>query len=511
MKQQPRWRQAWTITRIELRRAFFSKRAFWVYALAFFPSLIFLGYHAQVKLRAMSLSSSGKITPALMDSVRDGETAEAVIERLGKPTRDFERTNARRIREKGEESGVTTHTVEPAYYARFIRLNVLRGGYSRDSAAVSIYEFEVYGDGPENLALNRSATGSAPCSPDEGPEKAFNGSVFGGVEDRWCSQERNAYLQVDLGSVVPVRRIVIRHAGAGGETEELNTFLFAVRASVDNVTFATIVNPTGARAVEEITVRRNMTYFDGQREARLNFENGKLVSKTTELMRDFEGDRRIFAGVFQFFYLRLAIFFGCLGIFMNLFRGEMLDRTLHYWFLVPARREVLLLGKYGAGLIASIVIFTGGALLCFGLMIYPHNFLEVQAFLRNAGMGHAFWYAMAAIFGCIGYGSVFLAAGLFLRNPIVPAAVLLAWESINGFLPALMQKASILYYLQSLCPVPAPAASQNAPGLLQLLLTPASPASRSGAILGILAITAAVLWLARRAIIRMQISYGGES
>jgi len=30
----------------------------------------------------------------------------------------------------------------------------------------------------------------------------------------------------------------------------------------------------------------------------------------------------IFAGVFQFFYLRLAIFFGCLGMFMYLFRGR---------------------------------------------------------------------------------------------------------------------------------------------------------------------------------------------
>ena len=41
-------------------------------------------------------------------------------------------------------------------------------------------------------------------------------------------------------------------------------------------------------------------------------------------------DRTVYAGIFQFFYLRLAIFFGCLGIFMNLFRGEMLDKTLHF-------------------------------------------------------------------------------------------------------------------------------------------------------------------------------------
>ena len=366
MEQLPRCRQAWTITRIELRRAFFSKRAFWVYALALFPALIFFVYHAQVKFRTMSLSSGGTATPAQIDGVYVGETVDEIIARLGKAPRDFQWTGRQRVREESEDGKVVFETI----------------------------------------------------------------------------------------------------------------------------------------------THRNLTYFDGQREAVLHFENGKLVSKTTNLVRDFEEDLRGFAGVFQFFYLRLAIFFGCLGIFMNLFRGEMLDKTLHYWFLAPARREVLLAGKYGAGLIASIVIFTGGALLCFGIMAWPH--MDDPTFWQNAGILHAFWYAAAAALGCVGYGSVFLAAGLFLRNPIIPAAILLAWESINGFLPSLMQKASILYYLQSLCPTPAPA-DQNAPGLLRLLITPASPASRSGAIFGILAITVVVLWLARRAILRMQISYGDES
>ena len=112
--------------------------------------------------------------------------------------------------------------------------------------------------------------------------------------------------------------------------------------------------------------------------------------------------------------------------------------------------------------------------------------------------------------GCIGYGSVFVAAGLLLRNPIIPAAVLLAWESVNGFLPALLQKLSILYYLQSLCPVPAPV-DGDMPALLRLLLAPAAPASKAGAVIGLLAVTAVVLWLAALAIRRIQISYSTEA
>jgi hypothetical protein len=125
-------------------------------------------------------------------------------------------------------------------------------------------------------------------------------------------------------------------------------------------------------------------------------------------------------------------------------------------------------------------------------------------------MGHAFWYAAAAVLGCVGYGSVFLAAGLYVRNPIIPAAVLLVWEGANGILPHALQKMSILYYLQSLCPVPAPI-DTDAPMLVRLLAAPAAPASRPGAILGLVLLSGFVLWIAAGAVRRMQINYGTEA
>ena len=126
------------------------------------------------------------------------------------------------------------------------------------------------------------------------------------------------------------------------------------------------------------------------------------------------------------------------------------------------------------------------------------------------GGGHVFWYVAAAALGCVGYGSVFLAAGLYFRNPIIPAAVLLAWEGINGILPHALQKMSILYYLQSLCPVPVPF-DNDVPALIRLLAAPAAPASRPGAILGLLLLTAFVLWISGLAVRRMQISYGTDT
>jgi len=500
----------WTIATVEIRRAFFARRALWVYGLALLPTLMFFGHGVAMKYRGEQLARRGVTQPALIDSVREGEAVADVKQRLGKPAEERWSTRSRRERQHGGSAGETTHVIEPAAAARFVRLNITRPTYSGEPTA-RIYEFEIYGPaGAENMALGRPATGSEPCGTEQGPERAVNGSVEKGGGDHWCSRDRPLFLQVDLGTPRPVKRFVLKHASAGGEDEDSDTREFNIQVSLDGKAFTTVETSSGAAFVEERTEYRTLVYFDGRRDARLLFVDGKLESSHINRLLNFDEDRMIFAGIFQFFYLRLAIFFGCLGMFMYLFRGEMSNRTLHYWFLAPARREVLLVGKYAAGLIAAAVIFGGGALLAFTAMIWPHDAVEVQAYWNAGGMGHAFWYATAAVLGCVGYGSVFLALGLYVRNPIVPAAVLLAWEGVNGILPHALQRLSILYYLQSLCPVPAPM-DEDTPTLVRMLMAPAAPASRPEAILGLLLLSAVVLWVAARAVRRMQISYGGDA
>jgi F5/8 type C domain-containing protein len=505
-----RARQAWTIAKIELRRAFFAKRSFWVYGLAILPAVIFFGHGLEAKFRTERLARRGVISAALIDSVQTGESIDGVKRRLGTPAGEMWSTRTRRVRQRAGNAGTTTHVIEPAVDTRFVRLNVFRPSYSGEPIA-RIYEFEIYGpDGRVNLALHRPTTGSLPCRPDQGPEKAVNGSVAGGQADSWCADDWPLFLQVDLGAIRPVTRFIVKHASAGGENEEADTREFNIQLSPEGKTFTTVASSTGAGFVDQRTELRDLTYFDGRRAARLLFIDGKLERKDVHRPLDFEEDRAIFAGIFQYFYLRLAIFFGCLGIFMYLFRGEMSNRTLHFWFLAPARREVLLAGKFAAGLIASAAIFGGGALLALAAMIWPHDPVEVQAYWNAGGMGQVVWYAAAATLGCVGYGSVFLAVGLYVRNPIIPAAVLLAWEGVNGIFPHVVQKMSILYYLQSLCPVPPPI-DNDVPTLIRLLAAPAAPASRPGAILGLLLLTTFVLWIASLAVRRMQISYGGET
>jgi hypothetical protein len=51
----------------------------------------------------------------------------------------------------------------------------------------------------------------------------------------------------------------------------------------------------------------------------------------------------------------------------------------------------------------------------------------------------------------------------------------------------------------------------DVPAVIRLLAAPAAPASRPAAVLGLLLLTAFVLWIAGFAVRRMQISYGTEA
>ncbi len=247
-------------------------------------------------------------------------------------------------------------------------------------------------------------------------------------------------------------------------------------------------------------------YTDGERNYTFRFVDDEVEDISIREYGNLNEDRQIFATVFQFFYLRLAIFFGCVGIFMNLFRGELIDKSLHFYLLAPVRREVLLIGKYLAGLIATTIIFTASTALQFWLLLVPY---DASQYLRNGGWQHLAAYLGVTALACLGYGSVFLAAGLFFRNPLIPAGIVLVWEGANIFLPSALKKISVIYYLQSLCPVVAgPDRDMNQ--LLALLVSAAEPAPAALAIIGLFAVTGLVLFFASRKARKLEINYGTD-
>jgi ABC-type transport system involved in multi-copper enzyme maturation permease subunit len=200
--------------------------------------------------------------------------------------------------------------------------------------------------------------------------------------------------------------------------------------------------------------------------------------------------------------LRTVVYFGCAWIFMNLFRGEVVDKSLHYYFLCPLRREVLVAGKYISGLVVSVVLFTlttaGALFFLYYARGYPAN---VNYLFDGPGLAQCLNYIGITILACVGYGAVFMVIGLFFRNPIIPALLAYGWEWVNFLMPPLLKKISIIHYLHSLSPIPV------SEGPLATVVDP-TPAWIS--VPSMIAFTAIVLFLASIRIRKMEIRYGNE-
>ena len=195
-----------------------------------------------------------------------------------------------------------------------------------------------------------------------------------------------------------------------------------------------------------------------------------------------------FAGVFHFFVLRFVVFFGCAHLFVRAFRGEILEQSLHYTLLAPLRRSVLVGGKYLGALTAAIVLFGGTTCITWLLYVLPH-----PASLAAAPWGHLARYLLVVVFACAAYGALFLLAGLFFRNPTVPAVLFLGWEVLTPFLPAALKRISVVHYLASLRPVPV------AEGPFALLAQPVTAwAAAFALLLGSAVLTTLAVWKAAR-------------
>lgn len=204
-----------------------------------------------------------------------------------------------------------------------------------------------------------------------------------------------------------------------------------------------------------------------------------------------------FAISFQAFFLHFVIFLGCVSVFGNLVRRETLDRTLHYYFLTPVRREVLVIAKFLTGLLATSVLFGLSTVVSFLLAYAPDQ--GAEAFLlRGPGLGHLAAYLLVTVLACVGYGSMFLALGFFFKSPAIPALFFFGWEWLHFLLPPLLKKLSVIHYLQSLCPVPI------SEGPLAILSDAPSPWL---AIPGLLLLATALLAVSAWRVRKMEIMY----
>jgi ABC-type transport system involved in multi-copper enzyme maturation permease subunit len=216
-------------------------------------------------------------------------------------------------------------------------------------------------------------------------------------------------------------------------------------------------------------------------------------------------DTGVLAGIVQLYYIRLGVFFGCLGIFSRLIRGEMIERSLHFYLLAPVRREVLLLCKFAAGSISAVLLFGSAMVADFVLIYAGFGSAGMDYVFNGPGLGQLESYLAIIVLACLGYGAIFLLLSMIFRNPMPAAVLLLGWEAINPVLPSLLQKLSVASYLRHLMPV-----SVSAQGIFALLTVETEPVSGWAAAMGLLMLIAVVLFYSCYRIRTIEIRYTTE-
>lgn len=216
-------------------------------------------------------------------------------------------------------------------------------------------------------------------------------------------------------------------------------------------------------------------------------------------------DTNVLAGIIQLYYIRLGVFFGCLGIFSRLIRGEMIERSLHFYLLSPVRREILLLAKFAAGSISAILLFGGAIVADFALMYAGFGAAGSGYVFNGPGMSQLESYLAIVILACLGYGAVFLLLSMIFKNPTPAAMLFLGWETINPVLPSLLQRLSVASYLRHLMPV-----TVSAEGIFALLTVQTESVSGWSATLGLLALILVILTYSCFRIRKLEIRYTTE-
>lgn len=209
----------------------------------------------------------------------------------------------------------------------------------------------------------------------------------------------------------------------------------------------------------------------------------------------------VFAVVFQNLVLQGTLFFACLFAFGSLVRGEQIAKTLHHLLLAPVRREILLLGKFLAAFATTSVVLGVGSTLTYLVLLSSAGRHAAFAQLASGGASRLAAYLLVTILACAAYGAVFLAFGLWVKNPIFPAIAFWGWEHLNFLLPEGLKRLGLVHYLLSLTPVKVPES------FLAIL---GDPLPAWVAVPVPLLLTAALLALSARKVRRMEVDYGME-
>jgi ABC-type multidrug transport system permease subunit len=162
------------------------------------------------------------------------------------------------------------------------------------------------------------------------------------------------------------------------------------------------------------------------------------------------GGAAMFGMMIWLLYLRFIV--PVLGVFYGtaLIADEVDDKTITYLFTRPIPRGAVLVGKYLAYLVCTVLVVLPSVMIVYFLMVpfgeVAGSFGALVVDLGILGLGLA----------C--YGALFALAGALFRRPLVVGLVFVfGWEQVAMLMPGYMRRFTLAHYLQSLVPHAMPA------------------------------------------------------
>jgi ABC-type transport system involved in multi-copper enzyme maturation permease subunit len=208
--------------------------------------------------------------------------------------------------------------------------------------------------------------------------------------------------------------------------------------------------------------------------------NGAMVS----------GDA-IFGLMVWLLYIRFII--PVLGVFYGtaLIADEVDDKTITYLFTRPIPRGAVLIGKYLAYLVSTVLLVLPSVMLVFFLVVPIGGGTIAGAFpslIADFGMLTA---------GLIAYGAVFAFVGARLKRPLVTGLVFaFGWEPAILLFPGYLKRFTVAYYLQALVTHEMPQDS----AISMLMQAFQEIPSVATSLVSLAVIVGATLWAAGRAV-----------
>jgi ABC-type transport system involved in multi-copper enzyme maturation permease subunit len=199
----------------------------------------------------------------------------------------------------------------------------------------------------------------------------------------------------------------------------------------------------------------------------------------------------MFGGMIWLLYLRFIV--PVLGTFYGtaLIADEVEDRTITYLFTRPIPRGAIVIGKYLAYLVCTVLVVLPSVMIVY-LVMTP---------VGGGSLGQTFPMLLTDLgilaLGLAVYGAVFAFIGARVPRPLVAGLVLVfGWEQVALLVPGYLRRFTVAYYLQSLVPHAMP--QDDVVSAIQSLFSEPPPAYSS--ILWLLAILVVALWLAARSV-----------